>query len=432
MKKIAIVPYAGARKWLYKNVENIEAFYEQLDLSLVDAGDQVYGILTIEEAAQVVEKGAQYFSLSCQPNSLLNGTYEQFLTAQPKITSFDIRPQQKGVLTSIYQAFVKKLAAGLNRQLDKLRHYRIADLRLAFYALMTATGIGIFADAVTGVELFKNHLVYWFGKDKAWFEQYFTIYWLIEMFAGLIIFFTASIGLRHQAANWVPLRDVKRQDPDRAYAAIVLTLSTGYRFEQRDNKWFFIKQKQIDQNTSTKATEVELTGDLDQDLINLEPLKIQWELILRILRSQANHINSKLSHAVLLGTQDCSIKNREGLVERVAPGTYPQIKNALKVLQLYPEFSQIKFEPYPIPIPPNDIEAYYNAYLKTARKWQHQYKLAEEDMLIDITGGKSVNSVGAALATLHNKMQFHYVDTNNLNDVLVYRMEFKQQKSFHE
>ncbi|EWH08126.1 hypothetical protein DS2_18950 [Catenovulum agarivorans DS-2] len=432
MKKIAIVPYAGARKWLYKQVNNIEAFYDSLDISVVEAGDQVYGLLSIEEAAEVVGKGAQYFSLSCQPSSLLNSSYETFLNAQPKITSFDIRAQQQGVITSACQRAHQRTVASINRQLDKLRHYRIADLRLAFYALMTATGIGIFADAVTGVELFKNHLVYWFDKDKAWFEQHFTIYWLIEMLAGLIIFFTASIGLRHQAANWVPLRDVKRQDPDRAYAAIVLTLSTGYRFEQRDGKWIFIKQKQIDQNTFTRATEVELTGNLDEDLTKLEPLKIQWELILRILRSQASHIERKLSHAVLLGTQDCSIKNREGLVERIAPGTYPQIKNALNVLALYPEFRAIKFESYPVPIPPNDIEAYYNAYLKTARKWQHQYKLAEEDMLIDITGGKSVNSVGAALATLHNKMQFHYVDTNNLNDVLVYRMEFKQQKHFHE
>ncbi|WP_185976558.1 CRISPR-associated protein Csx16 [Catenovulum sediminis] len=421
MAKIAIIAYPGARKWLYKHVAGIEAFYDSFEAEQIQPGDEVYGMLSVSQAAQVVELGATYYHLSTAQENAIKLEYNQLLNHQPKLEPFYISPNYEGVVNQV----CKKTVAQLNRFWQNLWHkqsvMRAADFKIAFFALMTASGIGIFADALTGVELFKNQLTYWFGKDKQWFADNFTTYWLIELTLGFVLFIWASWSLRMQARSWIPLRDVKRQDSEKAYQGLVLTLSSGYHFIEKNNQWYFVKQKY------GEPIEVPLSGNLQQDIEALMPLKVQWELILRIIRSQTSHPNSVLQRVMLLGTQDCSIKNIEGVVERIAPGTYPQIKNALSVLSMYPEFAAVTFESYPVPIPPNDIEAYYNAYLKIAKIWDSQADLPEEGILIDITGGKSVNSVAAALATLHNKMQFHYIDTNNLNDSLVYCMEYRQQ-----
>lgn len=421
MAKIAVMPYAGARKWLYKEVHGIESFADELDLNAVSPGDKVYGALSVEQAAAICEKGAEYFHVSVAEPHLLTAEYDIFRMANPKLDVFFVNGSGEAVLSRWLQntsELIKRKVCQLSR--DKVP-LRIADIKLALFAFIAASSIGMFANALGGALLFEAHLINWLGKDQAWLDQHFSLYWISELILCFVLFLWASWSLRVQARQWVPLRDVKRREADQAYAGLVLTLSSGFRFEQREGRWFFIKQKQ------GPATEVELTGNLQQDIELLMPLKIQWELILRIVRTQACHPNTKLKRVILLGSQDCSIKNREGVVERISAGTYPVINNALQVLAIYPEFKQIEFEPYPIPIPPNDIEAYYNAYLKIAKNWQQLHELSEEDILIDITGGKSLNSVAAALATLHNKMQFHYIDTNNLNDVLVYAMEYRQQ-----
>ncbi|MCU4677172.1 CRISPR-associated protein Csx16 [Catenovulum sp. 2E275] len=421
MAKIAVMPYAGARKWLYKQVSGIDEFVDELKLDKVLPGDKIYGVLPVNLAAAICEKGAEYFHLSVDKPELLSAEYDVFRQANPKLEAFFINGAGEAVLSRLLKnAFT--LSSNKVRRIARERPpLRLADIKLAFYALMTASAIGMFANALGGALLFESHLINWFGKDSSWLEQHFSLYWVIELILCFTLFLWASWSLRLQARQWVPLRDVKRRDADQAYAGLVLTVSSGYRFEFKDERWFFIKQKH------GPEIEIELTGNLNQDIENLMPLKIQWELILRIIRAQACRPNAKLKRVMFLGSQDCSIKNFDGVVERVAPGTYPHIKNALKVLAMYAEFKQIEFEPYPVPIPPNDIEAYYNAYLKIAKNWQQFYSLSEEDILIDITGGKTLNSVAAALATLHNKMQFHYIDTNNLNDVLVYAMEYRQQ-----
>lgn len=421
MAKIAVMPYAGARKWLYKEVHGIESFADELNLNAISAGDKVYGALSVEQAAAICEKDAEYFHVSVSDPNLLTSEYDVFRMANPRLDAFFVNGTSEAVLTK----WLKNTADVIKRKVCQLSRskvpLRIADIKLALFALIAASSIGMFANALGGALLFEVHFINWFGKDQAWLNQHFSLYWIIELIFCFGLFLWASWSLRVQARQWVPLRDVKRREADRAYAGLVLTLSSGFRFEQRENRWFFIKQKH------GPATEIELTGDLQQDIELLMPLKIQWELILRIVRSQACHPKAKLKRVMLLGSQDCSIKNREGVVERISAGTYPVVNNALQVLAIYPEFKQIQFEPYPIPIPPNDIEAYYNAYLKIAKNWQQLHEVPEEDILIDITGGKSLNSVAAALATLHNKMQFHYIDTNNLNDVLVYAMEYRQQ-----
>ncbi|WAJ70641.1 CRISPR-associated protein Csx16 [Catenovulum adriaticum] len=421
MAKIAVMPYAGARKWLYKEVHGIESFADELDLSTISAGDKVYGALSVEQAAAICEKNAEYFHLSVSDPRLLTSEYDVFRIANPSLDAFFVNGTSEAVLTK----WLKNTADVIKRKVCQLSRdkipLRVADIKLALFALIAASAIGMFANALGGALLFDVHVINWFGKDQAWLNRHFSLYWIIELIFCFLLFLWASWSLRVQARQWVPLRDVKRREADQAYAGLVLTLSSGFRFEQRDGCWFFIKQKH------GFSSEVELTGDLQQDIELLMPLKIQWELILRIVRAQACHTNTKLKRVMLLGSQDCSIKNREGVVERISAGTYPAINNALQVLATYPEFKQIQFEPYPIPIPPNDVEAYYNAYLKIAKNWQQLHDLPEEDILIDITGGKSLNSVAAALATLHNKMQFHYIDTNNLNDVLVYAMEYRQQ-----
>ncbi|GEM_PF-2736980 len=421
MAKIAVMPYAGARKWLYKQVPGIDEFVDELNLDKIMPGDKVYGALPVNLAAAICDKGAEYFHLSTDKAECLSSEYDEFRQAQPKLSAFYINTSSEGIVNKLLK---NKILAAKNR-VSRFSHerppVRLTDIKLALFALIAASAIGMFANALGGTLLFEVHFINWFGKDEAWINQHFSLYWIIELIFCFVLFLWASWSLRIQARQWVPLRDVKRRDADHAYAGLVLTLSSGFRFEQENGRWFFIKQKH------GPETRVELTGDLSQDIQNLMPLKIQWELVLRIVRSQACHPNRKLKRVMLLGSQDCSIKNFEGVVERVAPGTYPHIKNALSVLTMYPEFKQVEFEPFPIPIPPNDIEAYYNAYLKIAKNWQQLHDLPEEDILIDITGGKSLNSVAAALATLHNKMQFHYIDTNNLNDVLVYAMEYRQQ-----
>lgn len=421
MTKIAVTPHPGARKWLYKNVTHIDEFVDEIDIKNINAGDQIYGELPVHLAAAICDKGAEFYHLSTSPHHAMTYEFEQFKLAQPKLEKFYINSLTKPALPALVKSSSAKLAAKFKRIKKKHLGIRKADIKLALYALLTAAGVASFADALSGILLFQNQLQHWFDLDKEWFKQHYTIYWIIELGFGLCLFMWASWALRLQAKNWIPIRDVKRQAEDKRYAGLILSLSSGFRFEHKQGDWFFIKQKYGD------PIEVKLSGDLEQDIQLLEPLKIQWELILRTIRSQAVGHDALLQRVSLLGSQDCSIKNREGKVERISPGTYPFISNALKVLSIYPEFKNICFEHYPVPIPPNDIEAYYNAYLKIANNWVDNHKLQEEEILIDITGGKSLNSVAAALATLHNKMQFQYVDTNNLNDVLVYKMEYRQQ-----
>lgn len=75
---------------------------------------------------------------------------------------------------------------------------------------------------------------------------------------------------------------------------------------------------------------------------------------------------------------------------------------------------QIEFE---------DLQALYDNFNEIIQKVTTELGLAQNDIMIDVTGGTKTASIAAALVTLHHPpIEFQYVRTETPFDVLSYNV----------
>lgn len=436
MAKIGVSSHSATKHWLSAQIPDLDHVVDHIQVNIdhdstsgiswpltnIQTGDIVYGNLPIHLAAQVCSQGAEYFHLSLEVPFTERGkdlNADDLTRFGAKLERFYVDASYQGVLPKFVKNRAKKTRSQLRSGFKRLTQLNITrqDLSIPFAVLLTATGIGIFVDSIGGALMFQQLLSGVFGVPKAWFATHYWWYFLLQTGFGLLWFFAASWFLRHESKRFLPLRYVKKKGAHDEYKGLILNLSSGYHFEQADRQTFL---------KTFYGAEFTLSYNLNQDIEQLDGASFQQ--VLRILKKVHKESEGQLRKVCFVGTLDDIRRDSCGQFKEIREGSFKTAKGLAEVLAGYPEFAELKFTHYPIPVDANDIEAYYTAYEKIADRWQKAHQdISDRDILIDITGGKSLASVAAALSTLHNKMQFQYLDTNDPKNFIVYEMEFKQQ-----
>ena len=74
MATIFVIRHQGAREWMKKQSIEIDQWTDDIDLNNVKAGDVVIGILPMQLAAEVCEKGAEFIALQINVPKEMRGT----------------------------------------------------------------------------------------------------------------------------------------------------------------------------------------------------------------------------------------------------------------------------------------------------------------------------------------------------------------------
>ncbi|MEQ3529216.1 MULTISPECIES: CRISPR-associated protein Csx16 [unclassified Pseudoalteromonas] len=85
--------HSGAIQWAKQHL-HIDRFITHLNINEIQAGDEVYGTLPVNLAAQCCKKGALYFHLNLTLPEELRGkelTHTQMETLDANVTQYDIK-----------------------------------------------------------------------------------------------------------------------------------------------------------------------------------------------------------------------------------------------------------------------------------------------------------------------------------------------------
>jgi hypothetical protein len=173
------------------------------------------------------------------------------------------------------------------------------------------------------------------------------------------------------------------------HEGLIMLVSTPSFAPQKSGEYWKVKNG---------STEVTLTGDLENDINNLEeaknmnpPLRWNWQQLLRALSPHAK----SLKVIYILGSPEPN-------------GSYKWLKEAKDIINSY--IINANIEIYENPIEFEDFENLLesiNDCIENLRK----KGIKDKDILIDITGGQKTASVVGAIATLGARVTFQYVET---------------------
>ena len=146
-------------------------------------------------------------------------------------------------------------------------------------------------------------------------------------------------------------------------------------------------------------------GSLDDDIESLKAVRWNWQQLLRALRALKD--SSTLKYIYLIGSSSSPDSK----------GSYDWLEPCKALIGNYfPETGVVKYEK-PVDFENlRDLMDAINAIIQIAKEEGAQ----ERDIIIDVTGGYKTASIAAALATLHNKVTFQYVQTNPPYEVFAY------------
>lgn len=271
-------------------------------------------------------------------------------------------------------------------ELAKVKDGVTAALGTIVFGAMTA-------NSLQGIALFKD----WFPADVAVTLQWRVLSTLIT--SALLIYCFAKLYEHRQVFQSV--RGLRQQKCGRGYQGLVLLFSPS-------NKEFEICQ---DGGQFLTVNKVSLSGEnIRQDIEALNQLtgynRWNWQHLLRGLEP---HIYSLGAVYLIVpkgitndsSTPDKAAADVEKIIRRYTHKT-PHINT-------YPEF--VDYE---------DFSELQKAILAGLKIIGQDYKIDEENTIIDITGGYKTSSIAGAAVTLDRSVAFQYVQTSPPFDVLEY------------
>jgi hypothetical protein len=166
----------------------------------------------------------------------------------------------------------------------------------------------------------------------------------------------------------------------------------------------------------------------DIQAITDSEIRWSWQQILRGLKDHKNTGSLEMIYAVFTESEE---KDEKGNIYK--DGSFIHRNLFIEWLNKYFTNSHIKIVTHSENLDPSNIKSCYElyndvidnilTYKKKKRKFISKNRYEESDISFDITGGTSILSAAASMATLHNKVQFQYVNTELPFDVKYYDME---------
>jgi hypothetical protein len=217
--------------------------------------------------------------------------------------------------------------------------------------------------------------------------------WLFSVGSGVI--FIVALGLAHhwrheleggRSLSHLPAEDyIRKKSPIRA---LILTVSRPDAKKGDDVTVFAPGGEVHARFTSADGKTVDLAGaDLGQDIDKLDPLRPNWQQLMRAVQPHLRHGN--LKYVVLYGTKASRLEQCAAFMQRYLKGIVPKT------------------------LPAIDLERFdevYDAVSNQVRTLLHDGLLPEE-IAVDITGGYKIPSVAGAVLTLNRAVVCQYVQS---------------------
>jgi hypothetical protein len=160
---------------------------------------------------------------------------------------------------------------------------------------------------------------------------------------------------------------------------------------------------------------VRLTGDLqgDVELLTAAGIRWNWQQLLRALQPHA----ATLERVYLIGSADSGGQD----------GSHRFLGEAAALVRLYfPEGGRLGGVDWaPEPVDFDDVRALMRAMARGIESLTGETGLAEEDVVIDVTGGMKTTSIAGAVMTLNGAVTFQYVHTSRGDEVWEYDLLHK-------
>lgn len=272
-------------------------------------------------------------------------------------------------------------------------------LKIPWKGLFAVSGTVIFgslaADAIQGSCLGNNWMLAYGYTPELWFQ------WVSMLLSGTL-FFCFLIALYNHRSDFQSVRSLRQQVCGRAYQGVIFLLSPP----DRDDVSF------TSDPFSVKVGDVMLSsGDLDIDINRLQGTRWPWQQLMRGLKPHAE----KLKCVYLIGSTG-------------EKGSHVSLGFAAKFIKVYLENVLIEIHPEAVDFEKFDqlrsaIEQ--GAHMMTAG----EFRIDEEDVIIDVTGGFKTASIAGAVVTLNRSLAFQYVQTYAPFDVIEYDLEIRSPVS---
>ncbi len=274
----------------------------------------------------------------------------------------------------------------LDKKLLKKVWY-IAEPYIAGYLLLIS--IHWLALGLEGINLFHD----WFHQSESYRSLTLTLVLL------LVILFTWWVyKLRYR---YLPLRSLYRTlASQHAYSHLILIVSTpNVKPKFASNHSFPLT---IDNLTLPGQS---LKADID--LLSANKIRWNWQQLMRALLSQDG---SQLQCIYLLGSTSPH-----------GAGSFEWLDHCKALIENY--FKQVQ-------IIKKEVSDFENLeeLVELINSIIHEAKnnaIDERKIIVDVTGGQKTASIAAALVTLHNRVTFQYVQTNEPYEVIAYNVKFE-------
>jgi len=212
------------------------------------------------------------------------------------------------------------------------------------------------------------------------------------------IFTGAFLLLYHYRKSFLGIRSLQ-QVKTRSLEGLILLLSTPNHVPERFSFPITIKDR--------NGNEATLKGQsLNHDIEELNKVKWNWQQILRGLKPH----QERLKYLYLIGSTE----------------SFNYLDKAESFIKQYlPDITVIKANR---PVNFEDLEALIKVIYRAIKDLK-AYKLDEDEIIIDITGGQKVTSIAGAVVTLNSSVRFQYVQTNEPYEVISYDLTIQAEAS---
>jgi hypothetical protein len=221
---------------------------------------------------------------------------------------------------------------------------------------------------------------------------------LLASIIFLVLLVSSIIWIYHHRKSFLGIRSLQ-QVKTRSLEGLILLLSTPNHVPERFSFPITIKDR--------NGNEATLKGQsLNHDIEELNKVKWNWQQILRGLKPH----QERLKYLYLLGSTE----------------SFKYLDKAESFIKQYlPDITVIKANR---PVNFEDLEALIKVIYRAIKDLK-AYKLDEDEIIIDITGGQKVTSIAGAVVTLNSSVRFQYVQTNEPYEVISYDLTIQGEAS---
>jgi hypothetical protein len=242
-------------------------------------------------------------------------------------------------------------------------------------------------------------------KDLA-FAEHADLNWLNYLFyalfflLGAMFFFGGALATYRMRRRYLPVRMLGQANAPMPHKVLIAAISgdrTGVRV---------VEGKPVLSKPERSEQPIPLSGDIEEDTQRRDLKGFSWQQLLRALKPH----RSGLVKVYLIGSKD-----------EKGEGSHKDLDRCAEFLKCYLKENQ-HVVPWPEAVDFERIDDLYRLFCRILQDID-QIKVADQDIMIDVTGGQKTASIAAALVTLNRPLlQFQYVSTTEPFPVLAFNV----------